>query len=192
MLYRFAKLLFQIYFALFYRVKVEGKENIPEDGPFLMYANHPSAWDMILIACYMKRQIHFMAKVELFKNPIFAFVLRRLGALPVSRGKGDIGSVKTVFKLLKKGKIVGIFPEGTRTPKKDLTKSRSGAAMFAIRSKVPVLPVGVEWNGRLFSKLRLVFGEPYVLESDNEIVTKTDFKEQTKAILNNIYALIGQ
>ncbi|NMA66257.1 MAG: 1-acyl-sn-glycerol-3-phosphate acyltransferase [Clostridiaceae bacterium] len=192
MLYRFAKLLFQIYFALFYRVKVEGKENIPEDGPFLMYANHPSAWDMILIACYMKRQIHFMAKVELFKNPIFAFVLRRLGAFPVSRGKGDIGSVKTVFKLLKKGKIVGIFPEGTRTPKKDLTKSRSGAAMFAIRSKVPVLPVGVEWNGRLFSKLRLVFGEPYVLESDNEIVTKTDFKEQTKAILNNIYALIGQ
>ncbi|NLM75670.1 MAG: 1-acyl-sn-glycerol-3-phosphate acyltransferase [Clostridiaceae bacterium] len=192
MLYSIGKFLFRIYFTLFYRVKVEGTENIPKDGPLLMYANHPSAWDMILIACYMKRQIHFMAKVELFKNPIVALILRGLGAFPVNRGTGDIGSIRTVFKLLKKNKVVGVFPEGTRTPRKDLSKGKAGAAMLAVRSKAPVLPVGVEWNGRLFSKLRVVFGKPFVLESSKDDLTKKDLKEQTKMILNKIYVLIGQ
>ena len=192
MLYSIGKFLFRIYFTLFYRVKVEGTENIPKDGPLLMYANHPSAWDMILIACYMKRQIHFMAKVELFKNPIVALILRGLGAFPVNRGTGDIGSIRTVFKLLKKNKVVGVFPEGTRTPRKDLSKGKGGAAMLAVRSKAPVLPVGVEWNGRLFSKLRVVFGKPFVLESSKDDLTKKDLKEQTKMILNKIYVLIGQ
>ncbi|NLM73594.1 MAG: 1-acyl-sn-glycerol-3-phosphate acyltransferase [Clostridiaceae bacterium] len=191
LLYNFAKVLFRIYFALFYRVKVEGTENIPAEGPLLLYANHPSAWDMILIACYMKRQVHFMAKVELFKNPIFAYILRTLGAFPVNRGKGDIASTKTVFKLLKLGKIVGIFPEGTRTPSKNLNKGKGGAAMFAIRSNAPVLPVGVVWNKKKFSTLRLVFGETFVLEG-NKSPTKTELIEETKNILNRIYALIGQ
>ncbi len=191
MLYNFAKILFRIYFALFYRVKVEGIENIPEEGPVLLYANHPSAWDMILIACFMKRKIHFMAKVELFKNPLFAYILRKLGAFPISRGTGDVGSIKTVFKLLKQGKVVGIFPEGTRTPKKNLNKGKGGAAMFALRSNAPVLPVAVVWNKKKFTTLRLVFGETFVLEGKKN-APKSELIEETKNILNRIYGLIGQ
>jgi len=192
MLYSIGKVLFRIYFSLFYRVKVEGTENIPKDGPLLLYANHPSAWDMILIACYMKRRIHFMAKAELFRNPFVAFIIRSLGAFPVKRGTGDVGSVKTVFRLLKKNKVVGVFPEGTRTPRKDLSKGKAGAAMIAIRSKAPVMPVGVVWNGKLFSKLRVVFGKPFIIECSNVDLSKQELREQTKIILNRIYGLIGQ
>ncbi|NLU52890.1 MAG: 1-acyl-sn-glycerol-3-phosphate acyltransferase [Clostridiaceae bacterium] len=193
MFYKFARLIMRLYFALFYRVKVEGKENIPDKGPLLLYANHPSAWDMILIGCYMKRQVHFMAKAELFRNPLLAFLFRSLGAFPVSRGKGDVGSVKTVFRLLNEGRVVGIFPEGTRTKKKDVTKGKSGAAMFAFHSKAPILPVGIVWNKKWFSKLKLVFGEPFTLEyPEDEHPSKQELMDSTRMIIDRIYALIGQ
>lgn len=173
---------------------MEGSENIPKKGPVLLYANHPSAWDMFLIAVFMKRKVHYMAKVELFKNPILAFLLKCVGAFPVSRGKGDVGSVKTVFKLLEKGRIVGIFPEGTRTPKKDPKKRKAGAAMLATHSKAPVLPVGVVWNNKIFSKVRLVFGKPFFVKPKNENVhaRKEELLDITSDIIDRIYALIGQ
>jgi 1-acyl-sn-glycerol-3-phosphate acyltransferase len=194
MLYNIGKFLFYLYFKIFRRVTVEGRENIPDKGPVLLYANHPSAWDMILIGVFMKRKVHYMAKVELFKNPFLAFIFRRLGAFPVSRGKGDVGSVKTVLRLLKEGKVVGIFPEGTRTQRKDPKKRKAGAAMFAVQSKAPVLPVGVVWNKRIFSRLRLVFGEPFYVQKKNEggHAGKEELMEITSDILDRIYALIGQ
>ncbi|HHW23666.1 MAG TPA: 1-acyl-sn-glycerol-3-phosphate acyltransferase [Clostridiaceae bacterium] len=194
MLYSIGKVLFHIYFRIFKRVSVEGRENIPEKGPVLLYANHPSAWDMFLIGVFVKRRVHYMAKVELFKNPFLAFLLRSLGAFPVSRGKGDVGSVKTVLRLLREGKIVGIFPEGTRTRGKDPKKRKAGAAMFAVQSKAPVLPAGIVWNKKVFSKVRLVFGEPFHIQPKNEgeHVGKEELMEITNDILDRIYALIGQ
>lgn len=193
MFYSFAQHLLHLYFSLFYRVKATGIENIPEKGEFLLYANHPSAWDMLLIASHMKRQIRFMAKIELYKNPILAFILRNLGAFPVNRGKGDVGSVKTVFNLLRQGEIVGVFPEGTRTLKKDPQKRKAGAAMLAYHSKVPILPVGVKWNKKWFSKLEIVFGEPFELPvNEGEHVSKEKLLESTRLIMDRIYGLIGQ
>lgn len=194
MLYNIGKLFFYLYFIIFRRVKVEGRENIPEKGPVLLFANHPSAMDMFLIAVFLKRRIHYMAKIELFKNPILAFLLKSLGAFPVSRGKGDVGSVKTVFKLLESGKIVGVFPEGTRTPKKDPKKRKAGAAMLALHSKVPVLPVGVVWNKKIFSEVKLVFGETFTIlsEDDSAHTRKEELLDRTRDIIDKIYALIGQ
>lgn len=194
MLYRIGKILFYIYFRIFKRVTVEGRENIPKQGPVLLCSNHPSAWDMFLIAVFVKRKVHYMAKVELFRNPILAFILKCLGAFPVSRGKGDVGSVKTVFRLLDEGKVVGIFPEGTRTPGKDPKKRKAGAAMIAARSKAPVIPVGVVWNKKIFSKVRLVFGEPFFVRAEMEDghIGKDELMHLTEDILDRIYALIGQ
>lgn len=192
MLYNFVRFIFYLYFTLFYRVKIKGIENIPATGPLLLYANHPSAVDMFLIAVYMKRKVHYMAKVELFKNPILAFILKRVGAFPVSRGKGDVGSVKTVYKLLEQGEVVGVFPEGTRTPKKDPAKRKAGAAMLALHSNSPILPVGV--NRIKKTQWELVFGTTFTLppRKDGEHVSKEELQEATQNIMNKIYGLIGQ
>jgi 1-acyl-sn-glycerol-3-phosphate acyltransferase len=194
MIYSFAKFLFFLYFIFSRRVKIEGRENIPKTGPVLLYANHPSAWDMFLIAVFTKRKVHYMAKAELFKNPILRFLLKSVGAFPVSRGKGDVGSVKTVFKLLEQGKIVGIFPEGTRTEKKNPKKRTAGAAMMALHSKAPILPVGVEWNKKIFSKVRVVFGEPFLMlpREEDAHTPKEELLKLTEEIMDKIYALIGQ
>ena len=194
MFYSFARFVLRLYFTLFYRVTITGEENIPEKGEVLLYANHPSAWDMLLIACHMKRQVHFMAKVELYRNPILGFILKKLGAFPVSRGKGDVGSVKTALRLLGEGEIVGLFPEGTRTPRKDPKKRKAGAAMLAHHSNAPILPVGVKWNKKIFSKLEVVFGKPFVLspKEESEHVSKEELLNSTQMIMDRIYALIGQ
>ena len=197
MLYYIAKFFLTIYFALFYHIKTIGLNNIPKTGPVLLCANHPTGLDMFLISVRVPRMVHYMAKMELFKNKIIGFFLKQVGAFPISRGTGDVGSVKTVYKLLDKGKIVGVFPEGTRTKKKDLKKRKAGAALFALHSSAPILPVAIEGEFKLFQKMRIVFGEPYHLEEQmqqngNVSHSKEELLKTSEDIINNIYSLIGQ
>ncbi|MCX7772168.1 MAG: 1-acyl-sn-glycerol-3-phosphate acyltransferase [Clostridia bacterium] len=194
MLYRVGQFIFWLYFTLFYRVKMIGSQNIPKTGPVLIYANHPTALDMFLIAYKVKRPIHYMAKVELFKNPIVAFLLRGVGAFPVSRGKGDVGSVKTAFRLLQEGKIVGVFPEGTRTPKKDPKKRKAGAALLAVHTNAPIVPIGIGGRIKPFSKVEIIVGEPFMIKrtTEEEHPGKDELVEITQDIMDKIYALIGQ
>jgi 1-acyl-sn-glycerol-3-phosphate acyltransferase len=147
---------------------------------------------MVLISAFVKRKVHYMGKAELFKNPVLALFFRSLGVFPVQRGKGDVGAVKTVYRLLDENKVVGVFPEGTRTPKKNPNLNKGGAAMMALRSGAAVLPVAVEWNKTFFSRPRIVFGEPYIMlpEEESERITKKELVTLTRGIMDNIYALI--
>lgn len=194
MIYKFITIILYIYYTFIRRAKIVGRENIPNEGPVLIFANHPSIQDIFIIAAYVKRKVHYMAKGELFRNPILAALLKALGAFPISRGKGDVGSIKNVYRLLEEGKIVGIFPEGTRTLKKNPKMNKGGAAMLALHSKAPILPVAVEWNKTLFSRPRLVFGDTYIMlpEEEDKRIPKEKFVLLTRSIMDDIYGLIGQ
>lgn len=193
MIYAFAKFVISIYMFLFLRISFEGRENIPEKGGLLMYSNHPSAFDMFLVATRIKRKVHYMAKAELFRNPVLAFLVRELGAFPVQRGRGDTGSVKNAMALLDKGEVVGIFPEGTRVRERSSEKKKGGAALIAYHSGAPILPVGIEGRGRIFSKVRVVYGKPFTLQiPEGEKPEREDLYAGTTEILDKIYALIGK
>ena len=157
MFYKFARAIAWCFMVTFKGMRVIGKENIPPKGPFLVIANHESYLDPVAVGTALPQQIFFMAKKELFDIPIFGFILRKLGAFPVRRNEVDITSLKTALKHLKDGKVVGVFPEGTRL--KSLGEFHLGAAALAIKAGVPVLPVGLI-NVRGFKKCRVVIGTP--------------------------------
>lgn len=197
MLYGIGRVVFTIYFALFYRIKTIGRENIPSSGPVLLCANHPTALDMFLIAANVpRRRVHFMAKAELFRNRFIGWIIRRLGSFPVSRGTGDVGSVKTVYRLLEKGEIVGVFPEGTRTKKKDPNRRKGGIALFALHSGAPILPVAIKGDFKPFRKVELIFGKPYKVVSStgntgDKVYPKEELMRISGQIIDSIYGLMG-
>ncbi len=163
--YKFCYFLLAPILRLFFHTKVVGRENEPNDGGFLICSNHISASDPIVLAISMKKhQPRFMAKAELFKIPVLSFMIRHLGAYPVSRGNGDVGAVKTAIRTLEEGKCVGIFPQGTRRageiPRE--TKVKNGAAMIACRAYAGILPAYIatkDHKPKLFKKRTIIFGE---------------------------------
>ena len=191
MFYRFCRFWLKVFIPILYRVNIKGIENFPKEGPVLIYCNHLGILDFFLISYKLKRQVHFMAKAESFKNPLMKIILDGLGAFPVNRGKGDIASIKKTLSLLKQGKVVCIFPEGTRVRKKPHVKAKAGAAMFAYRSNALIQPVAIRGKFNLFSKIDLFFGEPYRINFDkSKEHNKEDFTKITQDIMDRIYSMI--
>lgn len=192
MLYSLVCWVSKIFFSLFYRTSVEGVENVPQDGALIICSNHISLLDMFLFVYpILPRRIYFMAKEELFRTPLLANILNRLGAYPIKRGRGDLHSAKTTLRLLNEGKAIGIFPEGTRR-KKDKKKIRPkyGAILFALESGAPILPIGISGNYKLFSKLRLVYGKPYSLPYEKgEKASKEEMQQLVEQLMEKIYQL---
>ncbi len=148
---------------LFWRVKAEGLENVPEGG-CLLAANHTSFADPIVISSVSPRKIRFMAKAELFRAPVLGPVIKGFGAFPVNRGGADVKSIKTTVSLIESGEIVGIFPQGTRRPKTDPreTEVKGGVGMIAYHSKADVIPVFIDTKKKktsIFRRTRIVFGK---------------------------------
>jgi len=189
---KFLYILTNIFFKIFYRVEVIGINKIPADGPAILCANHKTILDMFFLGFKLKRWIYWMAKEELFRNPIAAFFLRKLGAFPVRRGTGDVGSIKTAYQLLEKGQIVGIFPQGTRikSKKMDEFKVKPGAAMIAAHTGVPVIPAAVKGNYKLFSNMKVIYGDSFVVgEGKNKKYSKEDLLNMSRDIIKRVYSL---
>lgn len=189
------RLLLRIIFAVFYRVEIKGLQNVPAEGPALLCANHLGELDMFFIGYRLKRLIRWVAKAELFKNPLLGAVITWLGAIPIKRGKTDVSSAKNIFRLLREGHIVGIFPEGTRTRGKDLSKIKVKPAFvkYAIESEVPILPVGIKGQYRPFSRIRVTFGKPYYLNANKEqIYSKDEIEQYSKIVMKSIYDLVEE
>ena len=143
-----------------FRVKITGKENIPASGPLILASNHFSYFDPLIIATSMRRPVHFMGKAELFKNSFSRFFLKAIKAFPVERGKADIASFKIAVSLLKDGKVLGIFAQGTRLASADITSAKSGTAVFALKTGAVVVPINIHGEYHIFKRIRIAFGAP--------------------------------
>lgn len=149
---------------------VVGAENVPVDGPCLVAPVHLSHLDPPVVGCSCSRAISFMAKEELFRNPLFARLIRSLGAFPVNRGGNDTAAIRLAIDILKEGRTLLVFPEGTRGNGQSMGEIKSGIAMLAKRSGAPVVPVGIAGTHTMLAKkgglqrshLTVVFGEPLI------------------------------
>lgn len=131
---------------------------------FILMSNHKSNWDPVILGdAIRKRPVVYMAKEELFKKKTAARFLRLLYAIPLTRGSADLTAVKTALRVLAKGDILGIFPEGTRTKTGKIGPFEPGAALLSLRGNVPVVPVYIKGGYKLFHKVSVYFGEPVYL-----------------------------
>lgn len=166
MIYALARFLAAIVLKFSFFLKIEGAENYRTvSGGCLAICNHVSNWDPIVLGYSIKkRPVCYMAKEELFKNPVARFFLTRLHAIPLSRGTGDVGAIKKALRALQGGSILGVFPEGTRSRDGALHAFEPGAALLALRSGVPVLPAYIHGDYRMFHRVTIEFGAPIQLK----------------------------
>lgn len=191
LVYSFIRSLFNIVTYGLIGMKVEGAEHIPKTGPFILVANHASYFDPPLVGTAVRsRFIHFMAKVELFQNPVMNWFLRLMHTFPVHRGRIDSEAIKESFRVLRQGDVLGIFPEGTSKDQGILGKFHDGFAGIAIKAQVPVVPAAIVNSRHLPKKtgpVRVIFHEPIMPPR-----VKTSDREAVKAFTEDVRSVILQ
>lgn len=189
--YRFFRGCFRLLFSTVYRWRVIGAENVPAQGAVILCSNHINLLDPPLVGSGIERQVHFMAKEELFRIPVISFLITQFGAFPVKRGAGDRSAIRNTLKLLSDGKILGIFPEGTRSKNGEVGPGLSGASMFALKSEATVIPVAIIGPYRLFRPVTIVYGKPIDLSAQRAVKADSEtMKETTELIMHSIKELI--
>lgn len=164
-MFRILQFFVGIYLKLFYPTKVKGKENLPK-GAAIISSNHTSNYDALLLACNTWEKKRYLAKKELFKSPIMRVLMKWAGAIKIDRSTSDVTAVKNCLKVLKDGKKLVIFPEGTRNKSEDmeLGEVKHGVSMFAIKAKVPVVPMYINRKPKFMHRTIITFGQPFELE----------------------------
>ena len=144
-----------------YRIELVGAERVPAAGGAILACNHASILDPFILGVATPREIHFMAKSELFRLRPLAAVLRSLNAFPVERGGGDRTAMSEAARLLERGELLGIFPQGTSKPERQVGWHR-GAARLALATGAPLVPVRMTGTRALplRTRVRIVVGEP--------------------------------
>ncbi len=186
MLYNFVVRLVGVVLWPIYRLKVVGSENIPK-GPAVVCGNHTANIDsvMLFLAFKLKERPAVIAKAELFKTAIARWFFPKMGIFPVHRGKADLAAIKKSLSVLKNGQKLIIFPEGTRVKSGELGDGKSGAAMFAMRTSSPVLPVYITPGKKAFRGCTVTFGKPFYLPKP-EKADAAAYKEAAEVIMQKI------
>ena len=193
MFYKFFKALCRIWYGIFFRTRVIGAENIPKDGAFILAANHVSNWDPPFLGTFIEREVCYMGKEELFKNPVMAWICRHLYVFPVKRGAADKTAIKTAVKILREGKCLGIFPEGTRSKTGKLGKAEAGVSLIAAMTKAPIIPAAIVDTEKIFSRavkfprLAVVYGAPMKFSGSTK--DKAALENFAQDIMNEIAKL---
>ncbi len=185
--YRLSRGFLRMLFRVLYRLEAEGLHHIPASGPVVLCSNHNSNWDPPLVGTPVERQVHFMAKEELFRFKPLGKLLLSYGAFPVKRGGVSKESIKLAIQMLRDGKLLCIFPEGTRGG----GMGKKGAASIAFRGGATVVPAAIIGSYRPFTKMKIVYGEPVDLTQYGGD-TSEGLELATEAIMAKIRAIAAK
>jgi 1-acyl-sn-glycerol-3-phosphate acyltransferase len=167
--WKMCQLLVRVFASVVFDLKVYGVRNIPRSGGVLIVSNHQSLLDPPLLGARLPRPMSYMAKSELFRNKAFAWLIRSLGAFPVKQGAGDVGAIKETVNRLQEGRVLNIFPEGSRTENGDVLPMQPGVGLVVRRAGVPIVPAAICGSYEAWPKgaksfrrhpVRIVYGPP--------------------------------
>ncbi len=197
----------RIVLRCFTRVRVEGLERVPREGPLILAANHASNADPPLVHCWLVpalgRPVHWMAKEEALRWPVAGWFMRRVGAFGVRRGAADTEAFRLARRVLEERRVLGAFPEGTRSRDGRMQPAKEGVTLLALRTGAPVLPLGCAGTHRFWPRGRLLWriggqvtlrvGEPFAVERrvlpDGR---KETLAEVTDRLMHEIAALVPE
>jgi 1-acyl-sn-glycerol-3-phosphate acyltransferase len=185
--------LARLVFFLAFSVRLTGRHNVPKKGPYFLVSNHLAWTDVPLVPAYLSTPVVYLAKEELFLGRL-GWLVRLLGAIPVKRGEADRQLLRASNDLLKRGRVLVIFPEGHRSDNHQLIHAHAGMGMIALRAGVPVVPVAVcgsehAWK-RFRPRITIAYGEPMDLKPKGAKITKDDIQEATETVMRRIASLL--
>jgi 1-acyl-sn-glycerol-3-phosphate acyltransferase len=174
---------------IYYRAEIIGLENIPKEGPIIFCGNHRTYLDPPLMVATAKRDMHFLAKEELAKNPFLNFLGWVFEAIHVKRDEKDVTAIKESLKALKNGQCIALFPEGTRNGLEKGEKVKDGVAFFAVRSGAKVVPCGIKGGTKEHRKVTITYGKPLDFSQYKGNKDKETLERITNEIMENIISL---
>lgn len=178
------------FFHLFRPLRVMGRENIPQ-GAAVICPNHTTIGDpfYVVFAFGHRYPMRAMAKIQIMRVPFIGWILGKAGVFGVDRGHADMKAVKTSLKFLREGNKLLMFPEGTRVHQGEDVSAKTGAAMFACRTGVPLLPVYIQPQKRLFARNLVVIGKPYYPQFSGRKPTADELDAITDRLMDQVHAL---
>jgi 1-acyl-sn-glycerol-3-phosphate acyltransferase len=176
-------------FRMLWRFRVVGAENVPRNGGLIVAANHVSYFDPPAVGCALPRELTFMAKKELFEIPLFDKLISALGAYPIDRSRGDVGAIKRSVAILREGRALAMFPEGTRNFEGKVG-AQAGVALLATLAGVPIVPAYIAGTDRAarLGRFTVTFGKPIVVQRGQK-ASRDELAKITDAIMTQIHAL---
>jgi 1-acyl-sn-glycerol-3-phosphate acyltransferase len=184
---------------LLYRTRAIGVKNVPKTGPLILAPNHFSQMDHFFTGLYLRRQIRFMAKSQLFGNPILNYVFKHGGVIPIRRGHHDEEAFKTAYTVLGQGGMLLIYAEGGRSRSGELGEPKPGVGRLALESGAPVVPVAIHgsesvrrWKRLRFPKVTVQFGEPIAFpveeapDRDRQLEVATEIFDRVRAMYTRL------
>ncbi|MGB2710013.1 MAG: lysophospholipid acyltransferase family protein [Conexibacter sp.] len=182
------------------KFEVVGRDNVPVEGPLILASNHLNNADPPVVALAMPRYPTFMAKREMIRWPILGPAFRIFGAFPVRRGEADLSALRLACDLVNQGKLLVMFPEGTRSRTGGLTRGHPGTALVALRTGAPIMPVAITGSEHLgwpwiflrpwsVKHIKVVVGEPFHLPPVERITSEAT-REATDVIMRRIAAML--
>lgn len=190
--YPFVRMLITAPSLALFRARAIDADNVPERGAVILAPNHFSFFDHFLLAVYLKRQVRFMAKSDLFRQPS-SFILSHGGTFPVLRGKHDEEAIKTARSIIERGQVLGMYAEGTRSLSGKIGKPKRGLGRVALETGAPVVPVALHGTSearklkalRLPAKVTIQYGKPMEFIRRNKVTPEAAL-EASQAIFEKV------